>query len=291
MMTQLIEFYSSNYLLFILAVSLFSLCVGSLLNVIIYRVPIMLINEWKTHCNELFNEQYETATPCKMNLFYPRSFCPNCKNTVRMWQNIPLFSYFLLGRKCYFCKTPIPFRYPLVEFLTLILSLVIAFKFGVSLIMLCGLLFTWWMLVLAFIDIDHQLLPDSLTLSLLWIGLILNSYDLYVPLQNAVLSACFAYVSLWLFIKIFYLITGKIGMGHGDFKLFAVFGAWFGWQALPFILILSSLLGAIIGFITLKAKEQSTETPIPFGPFLCLSAWIYLIAGTEILQWYWSLYP
>jgi leader peptidase (prepilin peptidase) / N-methyltransferase len=289
-MTQLLELFVENNTLFLSLIALFALCLGSLLNVIIYRVPLMLIEEWKTHCHQLMESDKTPCSKRNLNLFVPRSFCPNCKKTIRMWQNIPILSYLLLGGKCFYCKTKISYRYPLIEFLTVILTVIVALKFGVSWPLLFALIFTFWLIALSFIDIDHQLLPDSLTLSLLWIGLLVNTWDTFTPLSNAVLSACGAYISLWLFIKLFYLVTGKIGMGHGDFKLFAAFGAWFGWQSLPFILITSSLLGAILGIIILKFTKQSNQTPIPFGPFLCLAGWFYLIMGNEIMQWYWGLY-
>lgn len=181
-------------------------------------------------------------------------------------------------------------RYPLVEILTLILSLYALFHFGLSLELVFSLLFVWICICLIFIDMDHQLLPDNLTLSLLWAGLIANTMQIYTSLPNAVLSAAGAWLALWSFIQLFYLITGKIGMGHGDFKLFAAFGAWFGWTLLPLTLIMASLSGAVIGSIVLKIKKKNNDTPIPFGPFLAVSGIISLFWGQNIMAWYLSFY-
>lgn len=267
-----------------------SLCVGSFLNVAITRIPAMLNQEWRQQCCELLNQQIDKEGAKKINLFFPRSFCPSCNNTIKAWQNIPILSYLLLKGKCFYCKKKISPRYPLIELLTLVLSVIIGMKFGPTSLAIAGLIFIWWMITMTFIDIDHQILPDSLTLSLLWIGLIINSDGLLISLHDAVLSAAGAYLFLWIFIKIFYLATGKIGMGHGDFKLFAAFGAWFGWQQLPFILVLSSLIGAIFGIIILKLTAQDKDTPIPFGPYLCLAGFINLLWGKELMQWYLSTF-
>lgn len=268
-----------------LAVGLFSLCVGSLLNVVIYRLPLMLHNEWRAQCCELL----EVNSPKKhqsINLFFPRSFCPQCTTQVSAGQNIPILSYIFLRGKCAACNAAISLRYPFIEALTLILSLYAAWHFGFTLQLVFVLLALWILICLFFIDLDQQLLPDSLTLSLLWLGLIANTQNVFTSLSVAVLSAAGAYLSLWLFIKIFYLITGKIGMGNGDFKLFAAFGAWFGWLYLPLILLLSSISGAVIGLIYLRIKNKTTDTAIPFGPFLCISGVITLFWGNTIIEWY-----
>ncbi len=268
-----------------LVITLLSLCVGSLLNVIIYRLPIMLHDEWKQQCCELLSiKEKENKNP--VNLFFPRSFCPHCKSLVKAWQNIPLISYILLRGRCYQCKGPISIRYPLIELLTLLLSLYASWHFGFTLQLPFILLAIWLLICLIFIDLDHQLLPDILTLSLLWIGLIANTQNLFTSLPAAVLSSAGAYISLWIFIKLFYLITGKIGMGHGDFKLFAAFGAWFGWEFLPLILILSSITGAVIGLIYLHMSKKSRDTTIPFGPFLCMAGLISMFWGHAIINWY-----
>ncbi len=268
-----------------LGIGLFSLCVGSLLNLIIYRLPLMLEREWKQQCCELLALENKENNPA-INLFFPRSFCPQCKTQIKSWQNIPIFSYLMLRGACHQCKAPISIRYPLIELFTMLISLYAFWHFGFNPQLIFVLLALWLLIPLFFIDLDHQLLPDSITLSLLWLGLIANSYSLFTDLSNAVLSAAGAYLGLWLFIKLFYLITGKIGMGNGDFKLFAAFGAWFGWTSLPLILLFSSMTGAVVGLIYLKMNKKSKDTTIPFGPFLCIAGVIYLFWGTKIIHWY-----
>jgi len=282
------EFLINNTWFIYLTLALLSLAVGSLLNVIIYRLPIMLMAEWKEHCCELFAipdkgcQQNENG----INLFLPRSFCPHCKALVKAWQNIPLISYILLKGQCAKCKGPISIQYPLIELLTMTVSLYAYNHFGFSLQLPFVLLGLWLLIPLIFIDLEHQLLPDSLTLSFLWLGLIANTQSVFVSLPNAVLSCAGAYLGLWLFIKIFYLITGKIGMGHGDFKLFAAFGAWFGWIFLPLILLISSLSGALVGVIYLYLSNKPRDTSIPFGPFLCFAGLVCLFWGQSIIEWY-----
>lgn len=271
------------------AVAIISLAIGSLLNVVIYRLPIMLQAEWREQCCELLDIK-DKSKKQKLNLFLPRSFCPNCKNQVKAWQNIPLLSYLFLGGRCHYCKTPISIRYPFVELLTMLLSLYASWHFGFTIQLPFVLLGIWLLIALIFIDLDHQLLPDNLTLSFLWIGLLANTQNLFVSLPVAVLSCAGAYIGLWLFIKLFYLITGKIGMGHGDFKLFAAFGAWFGWVYLPLILLLSSISGAIIGLIYLNLSKKSKDTTIPFGPFLCIAGLISMFWGQWIIFWYLHLW-
>lgn len=276
-----------NHLSFLyLAVALLSLAVGSLLNVIIYRLPIMLEREWKLQCSELFN--LKTKKEPSLNLFLPRSFCPQCKSLVKAWQNIPLLSYLFLRGKCAQCAAPISIRYPLIELLTVTLSIYATWHFGFTWQLPFALMSIWLLICLFFIDLDHQLLPDSLTLGLLWLGLIANTQHLFTTLPNAVLSAAAAYLGLWLFIQLFYLITGKIGMGNGDFKLFAAFGAWFGWMFLPFILLFSSMIGSITGLCYLNFNNKPKDTPIPFGPFLCFSGLTTLFWGHDLLNWYLS---
>ena len=261
------------------ALGLLSLMVGSLLNVIIYRLPLMLQAEWTLQCKQLLDIP---QTPTKnINLFYPRSFCPGCKKLIHAWQNIPLLSFILLGGRCAQCKQRIPLRYPFVEALTLSLSLVAGGLFGFNETLLFVLPFIWILITLCMIDLAHQLLPDSLTLGLLWLGLIANTHHLFTTLPNAVLTAAAAYLGLWLFIKLYFLATGKIGMGNGDFKLFAALGACFGWTALIPILLISSISGALIGITYLKISQQSNKTPIPFGPFLCFAGLVVLFFNSS----------
>jgi leader peptidase (prepilin peptidase)/N-methyltransferase len=265
-----------------LIIALLSLSIGSLLNVVIYRLPLMLQAEWNQQCCELLKIKDKENSEA-INLFFPRSFCPKCKAPIKVWQNIPLLSYLILMGRCYQCKNPISLRYPFIELLTLILSLYASWHYGFSLQLPFILIAIFLLIALIFIDLDHQLLPDVLTLSLLWVGLLANTQNLFVNLSVAVLSAAGAYLILWLFIKIFYLITGKVGMGHGDFKLFA---AWFGWELLPFILLLSSITGAVIGVIYLQITKKSRDTSIPFGPFLCVAGLISIFWGQALINWY-----
>jgi leader peptidase (prepilin peptidase)/N-methyltransferase len=283
------ELMNYNPSLMYLSIIIVSLAVGSLLNVIIYRLPIMLQAEWKEQCCELLDIKNKDEQQ-KINLFLPRSFCPNCKTQVKSWQNIPILSYLFLRGRCFYCKNPISIRYPFVELITMLLSLYASWHFGFTPQLLFALLGIWILITLFFIDLDHQLLPDSLTLGFLWIGLIANTQSLFTSLPVAVLTCAGAYIGLWLFIKLFYLLTGKIGMGHGDFKLFAAFGAWFGWVYLPLILLLSSISGAIIGVIYLNFNKKSKDTTIPFGPFLCVSALISMFWGQSIIYWYLNLW-
>lgn len=270
------------------AVALLSLAVGSLLNVIIYRLPLMLQYEWKRECCALLN--IPDKPPASINLFFPRSFCPQCKKMIKAWQNIPLLSYLFLHGQCAVCKGSISMRYPFIELTTMILSLYASWHFGFNSQLAYILIALWLLICLFFIDLDHQILPDSLTLTLLWIGLIANTTSVFIPLNEAVLSAVFAYLGLWFFIKLFYLITGKIGMGNGDFKLFAALGAWFGWKLLPLILLFSSIFGTIIGIIYIQLYDKSKETAIPFGPFLCISGLIALFGGEQIVNMYLQLW-
>ncbi len=282
------ELLSNPWLLYLL-IGLLSLCVGSLLNVVIYRLPLMLKREWQQQCCELMAIE-EKESPAAINLFFPRSFCPNCHQLIRFWQNVPILSYLILKGRCYQCHHSISARYPLIELLTLLLSLFACWHFGFTLQLPFILIALWLLICLFFIDLDEQLLPDCLTLSLLWLGLIANTQALFVPLSVAVLSAAGAYLSLWLFIKLFYLLTGKIGMGNGDFKLFAAFGAWCGWTVLPLILLLASISGAIIGTLYLKISNKDRNTTIAFGPFLCIAGIIALFWGNDIIHWYLQLW-
>jgi leader peptidase (prepilin peptidase)/N-methyltransferase len=285
MISEFVSLYPLTAYIFL---GLFSLTVGSLLNVVIYRLPLMLNIEWTSQCRSLL--KLPDQPDDQINLFFPRSFCPGCKNMIPFWHNLPILSYCLLRGQCHQCHQKIPFRYPLIEGVCLGLSLFSAFFFGFTLPLIFALLFIWLLICMFVIDLQHQLLPDSLTIGLLWLGLIANTQHLFTTLPTAVLSAAGAYMSLWLFIKLYYLFTGKVGMGHGDFKLFAALGAWFGWTQLPLILLISSISGAITGILYLKTTRQTRETPIPFGPFLCTAGLVSLFYGKTILSWYLGLY-
>lgn len=270
------------------ALALLSLAIGSLLNVIIYRLPLMLQRQWQQEYNQLMKINEEKDSP--LNLFFPRSFCPSCKTTIKAWHNIPLLSYLFLRGHCAYCHAPIAMRYPFIELCTMLFSLYAGWHFGFTWQLPFALIALWLLLCLFFIDIDYQLLPDNLTLTLLWVGLIANTENLFTPLPEAVLSAAGAYLFLWILIQLFYLVTGKIGMGNGDFKLFAALGAWFGWKFLPLILLFSSITGTIIGLLYLYLHNKSKDTTIPFGPFLCLAGIVTLFWGPALLNWYLHLW-
>lgn len=274
-------------MLFYLMIGVISLLMGSVLNMLIYRLPVMLNQYWKNECELLLKVEY---TPCeKINLFFPRSFCPTCKTMIPIWHNIPLISYILCRGKCFSCQCTIPVRYFIVELLSGLLGICAAIHFGYSVQLLFSLCFIWILIAIFFIDFQHQLIPDELSLSLLWIGLLANTHEYFAPLIDCIYGAIAGYLSLWLVMQAYYLITKKIGMGHGDFKLFAAFGAWFGWTSLPLVLFASSLLGAVIGLIYLSLSRQSKETPIAFGPFLCILGFITLFFKDMIPLIYYAL--
>lgn len=271
----------------LVCLGLFSLLVGSFLNVVIHRLPQMLEASWKEACHTFLSKTAPTAKKKPVfNLCFPRSFCPVCNQTISAWHNIPLLSFIFLKGRSTCCQKAISWQYPCVELICLMLSVFAALHFGFSLQLLAALFFIWMLISLTVIDLKHQILPDSLTLGLLWLGLLVNIQDMITPLPDAVLGAALGYITLWLVMTGFYYITGKIGMGQGDFKLLAALGAWFGWATLPLILLMASLLGAVAGITYLKLSKQSKETPIPFGPFLCFSGLIALFWGHTILTTY-----
>ncbi len=261
---------------------LLGLVVGSFLNVVIYRLPLMMQAQWRRDCCELL-EQPAPADEPALSLAVPNSHCPACKAPVRPWQNIPIFSYLALGGKCANCKVSISPRYPVVELLTGLLTLWLGLHFGASLQLLGAVLLTWALIALTLIDYDTQLLPDDITLPLLWVGLAFNLTGTFVPLADAVLGAIAGYGILWSVYWLFKLLTGKEGMGYGDFKLLAALGAWLGWQALPLIILLSSLVGAVVGIALMVIKRRGREVPIPFGPYLAAAGWLGLMWGEQIL--------
>lgn len=263
------------------------LLVGSFLNVVIYRLPVMMEREWKSECKLILDPDSPDEEPAEpFNLAFPNSHCPNCDAPIRAWQNIPVISYVLLRGQCANCKVSISARYPIIEAVTALMSAIIAWQLGASLEMLAALFFTWSLIALTMIDADHKLLPDQITLPLLWAGLLLNSFSLFVPLYDAVWGAIGGYLSLWSVYWLFKIITGKDGMGYGDFKLLAALGAWLGWQSLLVIILLSSLVGAIVGSIILLANKQGRNTAIPFGPYLAAAGWIAFLWGDQIIDAY-----
>jgi leader peptidase (prepilin peptidase)/N-methyltransferase len=266
------------------SVGLLGLCVGSLLNVVIHRLPKMMQAEWRAECAAL--EGREPPPPETYNLFTPRSACPQCKAPITALQNVPVVSWLWLRGKCASCGTPISARYPLVEILGGALAVLVAWRFGYSPALAFGLFYVWAMLALTFIDLDTQLLPDDITLPLLWLGLIANTFGTYTDLRSAVLGAAGGYMVLWLVYWAFRLIAKKEGMGFGDFKLLAAIGAWTGWQVLPVVIVISAGLGAVIGSLMLWLARKGTDTRIPFGPYLALGGIAGLLWGREaVIAW------
>ena len=270
--------------IFIALSSILGLLIGSFLNVVIYRLPKMMEWEWHKNCLELQGKEAPAQT--KLSLAKPRSACPKCQHQITALENIPVISYLLLGGKCKSCKTKISMRYPLVELLTGALLGFIAYQFGYTYITLFAWLFTLALITLTFIDFDTQLLPDDITLPLLWLGLLFNLNSGFTDLQSAVVGAIAGYLTLWFIYWLFKLVTGKEGMGYGDFKLLAVIGAWFGWQLLPAVILLSSVLGSVTGIALILMKGKSGNTAIPFGPFLALGGISALLFEQQLASFY-----
>ncbi|MFJ3075283.1 prepilin peptidase [Pseudomonas sp. NPDC087029] len=272
---------------FITLAALLGLLVGSFINVLVYRLPIMLERQWQREAQEVLG--LEPHRHERFDLCLPASHCPHCGHRIRAWENIPLLSYLMLRGRCSACKGTISARYPLVEAVCAALSLVVAWHFGPSLAALFALLLTWSLLALSLIDADHGLLPDVLVLPVLWLGLIVNACGTFVPLNHALWGAVAGYLSLWTVYWLFKLVTGKEGMGYGDFKLLALIGAWAGWQVLPLTLLLSSVLGAVIGLSLLRLRQRPVSMAIPFGPYLAIAGWIAVLWGDEIYASYLQL--
>lgn len=272
---------------FVAAVCILGLLVGSFLNVVILRLPRMLEREWQAQCRELLAGAADTpAPPERFNLWWPPSTCPQCSHRIRAWENIPVLSYLLLRGRCSSCGTRISARYPAIEALTAVLSACVAWHFGFGAAALAALLLTWALIALSVIDIDHQLLPDNITLPLLWLGLLLSLAGVFTDPRASLIGAAAGYLSLWSVYHAFRLLTGKEGMGYGDFKLLAALGAWLGWQALPVIILLSSLVGAVVGIVLIVTLGRDRNVPIPFGPYLAAAGWLALLWGDKLTSTY-----
>ena len=267
-----------------IVVGVLGLCVGSFLNVVIHRLPLMMQAQWKADCADLEGRPPPEAPP--LNLVKPDSRCPACGTAIKAIHNVPVVSWVALRGRCAACRAPISARYPAVELLAGAIGLLVAWRFGYSTQLLFGLGFAWALLALTFIDLDTQLLPDDITFPLLWAGLLVNSLGTYVDLHSAVLGAAGGYLILWSVYWAFRLIARKEGMGYGDFKLLAAIGAWTGWQVLPFVIVISALLGAIIGSLALWRSKRGIDTRIPFGPYLALGGIAGLLCGREaVILW------
>jgi leader peptidase (prepilin peptidase) / N-methyltransferase len=296
MLNDVALLYSSDPVLFAGSVFLVGLIVGSFLNVVIYRLPIMLEREWRSQAADVLSVTTAlTAEPVQapFSLSTPRSACPKCKAPITAWQNIPVVSWVMLRGRCASCKTRISGRYPLVELTSGVLSAWVAWHFGFGLPAACALLVTWSLIALTGIDLDHQLLPDNITLPLMWAGLVASvaigsglGAALPVSPKDAVIGAAAGYLSLWLVFHAFRLITGKEGMGYGDFKLFAALGAWLGWKLLPLVLILSAATGAVFGILMIALRGRDRSAPMPFGPYLAAAGWLAMMYGDSLVNGY-----
>ncbi len=284
-----ITLLKENTVFFLSFVGIISLLVGSFLNAAIYRIPIMLQRGWREECQEVFGGENPEIlknhdSEKKFNLFVPRSQCPHCGHMITAMENIPVISYLFLGGKCSSCKTGISIQYPLIELFTALLSVFVAWKVGFGWQTLAALIFTWTLITLSLIDAKTMLLPDNLTIPLMWLGIAVNYQHLFVGLQSSVLGAMIGYMSLWTLFHVFRLITGKEGMGYGDFKILAAVGAWGGWQILPFTIFVASLLGSVLGILWMLIQRQKESQPIPFGPWLALAGFIGFIWRNEIID-------
>ncbi|WP_022948275.1 prepilin peptidase [Methylohalobius crimeensis] len=286
---SLLEALQQNPVLFFILIGVTGLLVGSFLNVVILRLPKMLERDWRRECLEFLDQPIDEADGERFDLVYPPSTCPRCGHKIRPWENIPILSYLFLRRRCSVCGTRISPRYPLIEGLTAVMSFGVAWRFGADIQTLWGLVFTWGLIALTFIDFDHQLLPDNLTLPLLWLGLVLSLFEIFTDPPTAIMGAAAGYGLLWSVYQLFRLVTGKEGMGYGDFKLLAAAGAWLGWQMLPLMILLSSLAGAVIGVGLTFILGRDKNIPMPFGPYLAIAAWIALLWGKDLNRLYFQL--
>jgi leader peptidase (prepilin peptidase)/N-methyltransferase len=296
MLNDIVAAYSTDPALFAGSVFLIGLAIGSFLNVVIYRLPIILEREWRAQASDLLANDAAATTDvadAPFTLSTPRSACPNCKAPISALQNIPVISWLVLRGRCASCKAKISARYPLVELTTAALSAWVAWHFGFGAPAACALLVTWALIALTGIDIDHQLLPDNITLPLMWAGLIAAvalgpalGAALPVSPKDAIIGAAAGYLSLWLVFHAFKFATGKEGMGYGDFKLFAALGAWLGWKVLPLVIVLSAATGAVLGILMIALQGRDRRAPIPFGPYLAAAGWLAMMYGDSLLNSY-----
>jgi len=297
---QFIQLLQENMSIALVVFGLLGLCVGSFLNVVIHRTPLMMVLAWRQECSQFMYEQADmprehtmplvniVATDTPITLSRPASRCPHCTHKIEWYENIPLISWILLRGRCSDCKAAIGFRYPIVELVTALLSALVIYHFGVGMVGLSALVLVWTLIALTGIDFDTQLLPDRLTFPLAGLGLAVNSQSWFVPPTQSIWGLLLGFLSLWVVVKIFYLITKKHGMGQGDFKLLAVLGAWLGPMMLPLIILLSSLLGSIVGLILMK--KQGESKPFAFGPYIAIAGIVALLYGSDIVNWYLGMY-
>lgn len=287
------DIFVQSPLLFISTAFVFALLVGSFLNVVIYRLPVMMERAWREQCDELAATPANELPEGRFDLIAPRSRCPSCGQQITALQNIPVISYVLLGGKCAGCGTKIALRYPIIELLTAVLTGLVAWRFGFGWEAAAAIVMTWALVAISVIDIDHQYIYDNMVLPLIWAGLALSLFHpmdgadkLFIDPKAAIVGALAGYLSLWSVYHLFRLLTGKEGMGYGDFKLLAALGAWLGWSLLPLIILMSAVVGAVVGILLIVFKQHERSVPIPFGPYLAAAGWISMLWGREIINWY-----
>ncbi|RKZ42920.1 MAG: prepilin peptidase [Gammaproteobacteria bacterium] len=282
---NLFTYLATEPQLLFLFVGILGLIIGSFLNVVIYRLPIMMERQWHQQCAKILNVSVKIPTD-PFNLNQPRSHCPHCGHTLKVWENIPIISYIWQRGQCTTCHKSISPRYPLIEIASAILALFTTWHFGIGWPLIGALIFTWALLAASMIDYDHQYLLDDITLPLLWLGLLCNLFGLYTDIESSLIGAMAGYLSLWTVFWLYKIITGKEGMGQGDFKLLALLGAWMGWQVLPVIILLSSLVGTSVGLTLIIMRNHDKDVPIPFGPYLAGAGWINLLWGQQLIETY-----
>jgi leader peptidase (prepilin peptidase)/N-methyltransferase len=299
-MTQFINLMAQHPWLFAAISFVFAATIGSFLNVVIHRLPVMMKREWQQECNQYLKEYHQPliapiadkldapidAFPAKYNLIVPGSACPKCNTAIKPWHNLPIVGWLMLRGRCASCSMPISPRYPIIEAITGVAVAYLALHFGPTWQFALATLLTFALLALTFIDLDEMLLPDQITLPLLWLGLLINLNGTFATSTDAIIGAAAGYLSLWSVFWGFKLLTGKEGMGYGDFKLLAVFGAWLGWQMLPLIILLSSVVGAVVGIAMIVNKKINSGNPIPFGPYIAIAGWIAMLWGEQIVNAY-----
>jgi leader peptidase (prepilin peptidase)/N-methyltransferase len=287
------ELFTQMPILFIGISFVLALLIGSFLNVIIYRLPIMMEREWRAQCEEIAATPAVELPTGRFDLVAPRSRCTDCGQQITAMQNIPVISYLMLGGKCGNCQAPISRRYPIIELVTAVLTGIVTWRFGFGWEAAAAVLMTWTLIAISVIDIDHQIIPDSISLPLIWVGLFLSLFNataggeiLFINARTAIIGGLAGYLSLWSIYHLFRLLTGKEGMGYGDFKLLAALGAWLGWQLLPLIILLSAAVGAVVGISLIVLKRHERSVPIPFGPYLAAAGWIAMLYGPQIMDAY-----
>jgi leader peptidase (prepilin peptidase)/N-methyltransferase len=291
------ELFTESPGIFVAVVFAFAMMIGSFLNVVIFRLPLMMQRDWREQCEELAKEPAPDLPEGRFNLVVPRSRCPSCGAPIKAWQNIPVLSYLLLGAQCADCRASISVRYPLVEILTAVLAAICAWRFGFGWEALMAIGMTCTLVAISLIDADHQIIPDAIVIPLLWVGLVMSlchplagSETLFIAPREAIVGALVGYLSLWSVYQVFKLVTGKEGMGYGDFKLLAALGAWLGWKALPTIILMSAVVGAILGVAMIIFRGRDRQTPIPYGPYLAAAGWITMLWGEAIKNAYLDLF-